>query len=79
MIYGISFYNKKGMSDRKEVDNITKELINIIQYCQSTKNLVGKRFKRFFLDSYVKDKSTLSKFIIELIDQKKILWLEKRL
>ena len=72
------FSTIKGMSDRKEVDNITKELINIIQYCQSTKNLVGKDLKDF-LDSYVKDKSTLSKFIIELIDQRNPLVREKAL
>ena len=72
------FSTIKGMSDRKEVDNITKELINIIQYCQSTKNLVGKDLK-VFLDSYVKDKSTLSKFIIELIEQRNLLVREKAL
>ena len=72
------FSTIKGMSDRKEVDNITKELINIIQYCQSTKNLVGKDLKEL-LDSYVKDKSTLSKFIIELIDQRNPLVREKAL
>ncbi len=62
------FSRIKGMSERVEVENITQELLDILKYSQSTKNLVGRELGQFIAD-FKNDKSFLTKFIVELIDK----------
>lgn len=60
------FSTIKGMADRKEVDDITRELYNILRYSENTKNLVGADLEKF-KNEYILDSESLKKFVIDLV------------
>ena len=69
------FSTIKGMADRKEVDDITRELYSILSYSENTKNLVGADLEKF-KNEFILDNESLKKFVIDLVsgddDTKKV-------
>ena len=63
------FSTIKGMVDREEVDDITRELYSILRYTATTKNLVGENLKKFNneLNNNVLDNESLKRFVIDLV------------
>ena len=60
------FSTIKGMADRKEVDDITRELYSILSYSENTKNLVGADLEKF-KNEFILDNESLKKFVIDLV------------
>ena len=60
------FSTIKGMADRKEVDDITRELYGILRYSENTKNLVGADLEKF-KNEFILDSESLKKFVIDLV------------
>ena len=60
------FSTIKGMADRREVDDITRELYSILKYSETTKNFVGGDLKKFN-NEFVLDNESLKRFVIDLV------------
>ena len=56
----------KEMADRREVDDITRELYSILKYSETTKNFVGGDLKKF-KNEFVLDNESLKRFVIDLV------------
>ena len=61
------FSTIKGMADRKEVDDITRELYSILRYSDTTKNLVGADLEKF-KNEFILDNESLKRFVIDLVN-----------
>ena len=60
------FSTIKGMADRREVDDITRELYSILKYSETTKNFVGGDLQKF-KNEFVLDSESLKRFVIDLV------------
>ena len=60
------FSTIKGMADRREVDDITRELYSILKYSETTKNFVGGDLEKF-KNEFVLDSESLKRFVIDLV------------
>ena len=56
----------KEMADRREVDDITRELYSILKYSETTKNFVGGDLQKF-KNEFVLDNESLKRFVIDLV------------
>lgn len=60
------FSTIKGMADRREVDDITRELYSILKYSETTKNFAGGDLQKF-KNEFVLDNESLKRFVIDLV------------
>ena len=60
------FSTIKGMADRREVDDITRELYSILKYSETTKSFVGGDLEKF-KNEFVLDNESLKRFVIDLV------------